>query len=100
MAPEVKVLKGQAPKPTVLIPNSNIISDLEKVERFLNRLTGLNRFQNLAQRTLRMNLRISFLERALVGLAEAQEALQGLCHATSQRPLTPADLTAAQLSRG
>ena len=100
MAPEVKVLKGQAPKPTILIPNNNIISDLEKVERFLNRLTGLNRFQNLAQRTLRMNLRISFLERALVGLAEAQEALQGLCHSTSQRPLTPEDLITAQLTRG
>ena len=47
-----------------------------------------------------MNLRISFLERALVGLAEAQEALQGLCHSTSQRPLTPEDLITAQLTRG
>ena len=47
-----------------------------------------------------MNLRISFLEHALVGLAQAQESLFALCGATTRKPLTSADLVSIQVTRG
>ena len=41
------------------------------IDCLLNRLTGLNRFQQTKERALRMAMRVSFLEQALLGLGEA-----------------------------
>ena len=68
-------LKQQA---VVLMPNGKLMEDQKVLERILNRLCGLNRFQTLTQRTLRLNLRVSLLEHALLGLASAQESLLSL----------------------
>ena len=78
-----------------LLPNSNLLSDWEKMERIVNRLTGLNRFQNLAQRTLRMHLRVSFLEQALVGLAKHLQSLKTLSKLTRKKSMTKEDLVTA-----
>ena len=83
-----------------MIPNGNVISEQEKIERILNRLTGLNRFQTLHQRTQRLNLRTDFLEQALLGLAKAQETLSEISSSSARQPLTPKDLVGVQVARG
>ena len=41
-----------------IIPNTNMRESIGEVERFLNKLTGLNRFQSAEERALKMSLRI------------------------------------------
>jgi len=71
-----------------LVPNYEVLDDVAHYERLLNRLTGLNRFQSLKQRTQRMSLRVCFLEKALLGLADAQEKLSGLCTGLRRKSVT------------
>lgn len=66
------VVPGVEDKNVILEPNYSMSTIFADIERLLNRLTGLNRFQSTQERALRMALRISFLERALLNLAEVQ----------------------------
>lgn len=83
----------------MLLPNINFSHDLPNIERILNRLCGLNRFQNLAQRMVRMSLRVSFLEHALLGLAQALESLLGISQESRRKQLTVGDLVRIQIIR-
>lgn len=47
----------------------------ERFERLINRLTGVNRLQNLEQQTTRMSLRLEFVEKALGELVVAHKTL-------------------------
>ena len=69
------------------------------MERIINRLTGLNRFQTLSQSTIRMNLRIAFLENALLGIASSQKTLSTLCRSASKQTIDSESLAKVQLSR-
>jgi len=59
-----------------LVPNTRMFSNLSEIDRLLNNLTGVNRFQTLKQRAQRMFLRICFINKALVDLKGAEDSLK------------------------
>mmetsp|Transcript_37417 Transcript_37417/g.45588 ORF Transcript_37417/g.45588 Transcript_37417/m.45588 type:complete len:160 (-) Transcript_37417:1127-1606(-) len=83
-----------------LEPNLNMSKEFADVERLLNRLTGINRFQSVEERGLRMALRVSFLDRALTGLAEAEQRLSSLDESLREAEPSTEILQEAQEARG